>query len=184
MGTAQYLRDERLYLPTTLHVTSLGRYTDVTAVQFMTTPQYTSAAWPANNRAVYYPLQIPGYFTVARFMLGNGASVSGNVDIGLYDAAGSRLISTGSTAQSGTTQVQYIGVTDKSFPPGKYYLALSCSTTSARVNASSAVSQYDFRAAGLLQESLGSVTLPTTMTPASYTSNLGFFFGFTQSDTL
>lgn len=144
----------------------------------------SSAAWPAANRALYVPIYLPNYFTVARFIILNGANTTGDVDVGLYNNAGSRLISTGSTARSGTNAAQYIGVTDQSFPPGCYYLALVCGSATGQfmraATSANGIAQYN----GYLQEDLGSVSLPSTMTPAVYGSSAMFHWGFTQSDTL
>jgi hypothetical protein len=128
---------------------------------------------------------MPGSFKIARFMVANGANATGNVDVGLYSEAGIRLLSTGTTARSGTNAMQYINVTDSTFPPGNYYLALVASSTTGSFMRSSTQGLEVSKASGFLQEALGSTVLPATMTPASYTSSANVYhFGFTQSDTL
>lgn len=127
---------------------------------------------------------MPAPFTVARFMVANNNN-TGNADIGLYDSAGTRLLSTGTVAKNGAAgAVQFFDVADQVFPAGHYYLALVVSTTSGAVFATDAQTQYNARAAGILQEALGSTVLPATMTPVSYTSNVIFLYGFTQSGSL
>src|SRR5688500_5012668 len=61
-----------------------------------------SAAWPSANLALYVPILIPERITVDRFFSHNGAAVGDNLDLGLYTEDGTRVVSTGSTAQSGT----------------------------------------------------------------------------------
>lgn len=171
-----------------LHIYTLGRYGPASVVAPFVlggTAGYNSTVFPATNRALYYPLQIPVGFTVARFMASNGAAVAGTFDIGLFSQSGAKLISTGSTTQTGTSTIQFVDVTNQSFPPGFYYLGMVVSNTaSARYNGGALNDQYEARSMGMLQESLGSAVLPTSMTPASYATGTVYFFGFSQSDSL
>lgn len=177
---------QRLLDPGPLHITSTGRYAIAGLLQSLVTgtPALNSATWPTNNLAVYAPIAVPHRFTVGRFLWVNGANLTGSADVGLYSATGSRLMSTGATARAGATAVQYVGVTDQSFPPGHYYLALVGASTTGSYLAAQLANQYEVRMSGWLQEVLGSTTLPTTMTPVSFTGANAFGFGFTQSDTL
>lgn len=173
-----------LICPLPLHITSVGRFSDQIDTQmFQVGPSWLSLPWAANNRAQYAPISVPSRFTVARFLVANGGNATGNVDVGLYSITGNLLISTGTTARSGTNVVQYIGVTDQSFPAGQYYLALVGSSTTGQYMATLNNSAF-VRVCGWLQENLGSTVLPTTMSPASNTNVNPFSFGFTQSDTL
>ncbi len=184
MGTAQYLRDERLQRLVPLHIFTTSRYNDLGTIGTFLNSLFTaSVAWSAANRALYVPLTIPHRFTVARFFSSNGSSVAGTMDIGLYSNAGAKLISTGPASQAGTSQIQYIDVTDQSFPPGRYYLALLASSTSTRLSITNYQNAQECRIAGALEEDVGASTLPSTMTPAAFANNL-YHFGFTQSDTL
>jgi hypothetical protein len=60
----------------------------------------------------------------------NGATASGNMDVGIYDYAGTRLVSSGSTAQSGTSAFQDFDITDTLLGPGIFYLAPPTTTPS------------------------------------------------------
>jgi len=171
--------------PLPLHITSTGPYGNIGAMANATNNfAFGASNWPANNRAVYMPIHLPSRFTIARFMVCNGTSVSGNFDVGIYNDAGTRLLSTGAVLQSGTNAVQYAGVTDLSLPAGHYYLALVLSSTGGETRRVTIGDQYQGRVSGLLQEALGATTLPTTMTGVSYTNTNAPCFGFTQSDTL
>lgn len=185
MGTGLYLQQEYLYRPLPYRISTIGRFNNFAYFgQFNDTPSWTSTAWPTNNLAIYVPISLSARFTVARFVVANGANSTGNVDVGLYSAAGTRLISTGSTARAGTSVLQYIGVTDQSFPPGHYYLALvASSTTGSYMKTWTGQDQYIGRMCGLLQEALGATTLPTSMTPVAFTGAGVFAWGFSQSDT-
>lgn len=174
-----------MYYAAPLHIINVGRYSDMRSIMRIGSSwSFASQAWGTANLARYTPLSIPVRFTVARFMLPN-QNTTGNVDVGLYDNSGKRLLSTGTIARANAGAVQYAGVTDQSFPPGNYYLGMVCSSATANAMASSSNSLVNSRIAGLLEEALGSTVLPTTMTPTVNTLSATFFvWGFTQSDTL
>lgn len=178
------IQQVNLYRPLPQHILSVGRFNGIAnLIDAQTLGGFSGVAWLGNNVAVYVPLTIPQRFTVARFMISN-ADADGNIDIGLYNAAGTRLISTGTQTRTGSSVVQYYGVTDQSFPPGNYYIALVVSTTGGQVFGVNLNDQYLVRSCGVLQETLGSTVLPASMTPVSYTLLTNYWFGFTQSDTL
>jgi len=56
----------------------------------------------------------------------NGATMSGNVDTGIYAADGTRLGSSGSTVQAGVNVVQSHTLSLR-IPPGAYFVGISCS---------------------------------------------------------
>lgn len=185
MGTGAFLRKEYLYEATPLHITSTGRYSILPCLApTIGSTLLTSTAWLANNLAIYVPISVPVPFLAARFMVANGSNTTGNVDIGIYTAAGSRLLSTGSTARASASAVQYIDVTNTVFAAGHYYIGMVASSTTgtfAQATFASAVRSF---MTGALEESLGATTLPSTMTPVAFTRTAIPLFGFTQSDTL
>src|ERR1700716_2472412 len=71
-----------------------------------------SVAWPAANRALYMPITLEAATTVRQIAWQNGTVVSGNVDAGIYDSSKAKVIATGSTAQSETSTVQLVDITD------------------------------------------------------------------------
>lgn len=85
-----------------------------------------SGTWPTANTAIYVPLALPTPFQVQRFWWANGATASGNVDCGLYTVGGTKIASTGSTAQAGISVGQSAAPSIGTFLlyPGAYYLAL------------------------------------------------------------
>lgn len=90
----------------------------------------SSVAWPTANLALFYPFRITRRHNYVRALVANGTVVSGNIDIGVYNTAGTRLFSTGSTAHAGTSQMQSITI-DWTLDPGFYLLALACSNVTA-----------------------------------------------------
>lgn len=85
-----------------------------------------SMTWTA-NRAVYIPFSLSRPRRVAQIFWVNAATVAGNTDVGVYDEAGtSKLVSTGSTANSGASAIQIVNVTDYILSPGaRYWLAIA-----------------------------------------------------------
>lgn len=94
----------------------------------------SSGAWPSSNRAIYVPFSLRITATVVKVFWANGATASGNVDMGIFASTsgkpGALVISTGSTAQSGTATLQTIDIADTQLVGGVlYYMALVNSGT-------------------------------------------------------
>lgn len=87
-----------------------------------------SAAWPTANLAMFTPFRLREAYTVTALRWANGSTVAGtnHIDAGIYNAAGARLASIGSTVQTGTSVVQSANLgTPLVLPPGMYYLAIA-----------------------------------------------------------
>lgn len=84
----------------------------------------TAGAWSVANEAYYYPFYVTIPSTVYKLFWHNGSTLSGNVDCGIYNDAGTRLVSAGSTAQAGVGATQVVDVTDTELDSGRYYCAL------------------------------------------------------------
>jgi hypothetical protein len=141
-----------------------------------------SAVWPAANRAMYTAFSLPTPFLLKRFFVVNGGAVSGNFDIGLFAFDGAKLRSSGSTAQSGVSSVQYVTPTEMLVPPGAYYLGLSVDNTTAQfMRATNAVADGREND-GQVQEA-SALPLPATMTPAAIAASYIPFIGITSTST-
>lgn len=92
-----------------------------------------SGAWPANNRGLFVPFVLPGPVRVKRLFSVNGATASGNIDVGIYRHSGARIVSAGSTAMAGTTAPQFFDIADTDLPPGRYYWGIALSTTAGTI---------------------------------------------------
>lgn len=88
-----------------------------------------STAW-VTNLAVFVPVRVPQQVTVYKMAVGMGTGTGGNFDVGIYDASGNQLVSSGATARPGATQESVVDVTDTTIGPGIYYLALAGDGTS------------------------------------------------------
>jgi hypothetical protein len=87
-----------------------------------------STAWPSANLAIFVPVRVPVPVTVCKLAVGAGATAAGNFDVGIYDSAGNKLVSSGATAKGSSTE-HIIDVTDTVIGPGVYYLALAADGT-------------------------------------------------------
>lgn len=127
-----------------------------------------SAVWPSANLAIFIPFVIYRPSIAYHLSLHNGAAVSGNVDMGIYDERGNRLVSKGSTAQAGTTTIQPFDITDTLLMPASYYvgLALDNGVGTVERSATQAVQQ---RVCGM-QQMAAAFVLPATATFAALTN--------------
>lgn len=83
-----------------------------------------SANWITANRAISCPVIIERSMVVVKMFCLNGTAVSGNLDIGIYDSSGTLLVSSGSTAQAGTSTIQSFDIADTTLSAGIYYMAM------------------------------------------------------------
>lgn len=93
----------------------------------------TASAWPSASMAIYVPVRVRQPAVVKKLAISNGAAVSGNVDMAVYNAAGTRLVTVGGTTQAGTSTEQVFDVTDTLLLPGMYYIAGVLDNTTGQV---------------------------------------------------
>ena len=136
-----------------------------------------SAAWPGSNRCLYMPVYTDRDMWVRMLWAFNGATASGNQALAIFDAAGNRLVTTGSVAQAGTSTIQSHDVTDLFLPAGAYYVALSHSNTTGTYFRSNA-SASNLRTMGMLQEATAHPP-PSSMTGATVASGYWPLCGWT-----
>ncbi len=131
--------------------------------------------WPSANLAMIGSLVLPFTYPVRRVFWVNGSSVTGNADMGIYRMDGTRVYSTGATAQSGVSQNQFVA-TNLLLPAGEYFWALSTSATSSYFVSTASVSfrklqgQFDMATAH---------PLPATLTLATPGNARWPLFGIT-----
>jgi len=143
----------------------------------------SSGTWESANRAVYFAILVPSQVTVRRVWWANGSSVSAsyNIDAGVYADAGAkpgaRLVSCGSTAQGTASSVQFASVTSTVIAPGRYWIAIACSSTSATFLRSTTVASLATDAAARFEEA-SALPLPATATPVESSNANAYLFGF------
>lgn len=136
-----------------------------------------SGAYPTANKALFFPFRIGRPFSVVSAFWLNGATVSGNVDVGIYSTDGVRLASVGSTAQTGTAAVQ-VAALAVVVDAGLYYVAIACDNTTAtfsRINAGASNQKV-----GGAAEATSAFVLPATVTLATITTTFLPSFGLSS----
>lgn len=136
----------------------------------------TSQAWPTANLAIFVPFFVSKPITFSTLFTYNGATASGNIDIGVYDSAGTKIVSSGSTAQAGTSAIQTFSVTSTQIGAGQYYLALALSSTLGTIFNNPLTSASHARSTGMAQQATA-LPLPATATFASITNGTIPYFG-------
>ena len=140
-----------------------------------------SAAYPADALAMFFPFYVTKPVITANMFTYNGATAIGNVDVGVYDEAATRLVSSGATAQSGTSTLQTYNITDTLFGPGLFYLAITLDDTGAGLGTlfRGTIAQAMFgRAIGMAQQAT-QTTLPAAATLAAFAQTYIPLFGLT-----
>jgi hypothetical protein len=127
----------------------------------------SGGTWPSANRALFIPWYVQRPVVVTALQVYVTTSAAGNLDLGVYDANGVRLVSTGSTAVA-AVGVQRVAVSPTSIPAGKHYLAMSCSTTSAQF-LREATQPWTFLTG--VQQMAAAVPLPASATFAAPANN-------------
>lgn len=123
----------------------------------------TAAAWPVANKAIYVPFRLHRPFVARLVGWVNGTiTTAPNVDVGIFDVTGVKLISSGATLQSGANLMQSVDITDTELQPGLFYIGMSVSGTGSLFD-SAALAVLGCRAAGM-QEQATAHPLPSTAT--------------------
>jgi len=123
-----------------------------------------SATWNATNQIIYVPFGLHIGVTVYRYFWLNGATVgTNNFQVGVYRPDFTRVNAGTSTLSAGTANLcQFDNITDYYLSPGRYYMAMWGSGTTATV----------FRVSGDARQTQGlyyetnAGGLPSTGTPA------------------
>jgi hypothetical protein len=130
------------------------------------------------NLLFAYPVSITEPYRIRRFFIVNGSlTMTGNIDIGVYDEAFVRLVSTGATAQAGAGTLQQIAA-DYTLNPGRYYIACSPSSGSSSFHRYVSVGNVG-KTQGCWQQS-NAHPLPATATPATWTNGTMLIFGISR----
>jgi hypothetical protein len=126
---------------------------------------FASGTWPQANTAIFIPFALTKAITIVKMFSMNGATASGSIDLGIYDVAGTRLISSGSTAQAGTNTLQEFDITDTQIGPGLFYMAVAKNDTAGTLYRVAPVAQLP-AGIGVLQQA-SAFALPATATFAA-----------------
>jgi len=131
--------------------------------------------WPSANLAIFVPFILPTSATVVKLFCRNGTTLSGNIDMGIYDEAGARKVSIGSTAQAALRWLQVFDIADTTLIGGRYYLTASMDNATGEVFQWFVIASY-LRAWGCAQMA-AAFPLPATATLATMTQTYLPFLG-------
>jgi hypothetical protein len=126
------------------------------------------AAYPTANLGLFAPIIVEQPLPVTQISHENGRPVSGNVDVGIYDEFGTRLVSIGGVAQAGANSLQVHNVTDTVLAPGVYYKALVLDNVTGQLQRTSTTALM-MRMCGM-KEMASAYPLPATATLAGLTT--------------
>jgi hypothetical protein len=118
-----------VYIPDPFVVSSLN-WASMGSPTVQATVSLASNAWPTANKAFFIPFTIGATRRYRNIFWMNGTAVKGNVDTGIYDATGAKLVSTGSIAAAGISSIQSVSI-DITLSAGRYWLAMAEDTATS-----------------------------------------------------
>lgn len=121
------------------------------------------------NTAIFTAVIVPQPVTVYKMAWINGGTVGANVDVGIYDWLGNRLVSSGSTVQATINVMQVVDVADTVIPAGVVWIAAVASSATGQFFRGFITTQLA-RISGMAQMA-SAFPLPTTATFAAYTGS-------------
>lgn len=146
--------------------------------------------WNSANRIVYYPFQVGATFTIRRFFIVCNAPTAGATGrVGVYSAAGAKLVESNGTIDLATAGADTIRATNPAAPyelaaGTLYYLAMTASSTSFTGVSTGALNIVSYLALGGAKMEAGSGTLPSTATMVANTDAVIWSCGISSSATV
>lgn len=131
----------------------------------------TGATWPVANLALLLPFVLTTAQTAQSISVGNGFAVSGNLDAGIYNEDGTRVVANGGTAQAGVNSWQTLSITATALAAGSYYLAVILDNVTGVV-LRMPIAAASLRAAGAVQVA-AAVPLAASLTFANMAQAYG-----------
>lgn len=120
--------------------------------------------WAGTGFPLAMPFWMPRPFSVLQLGWVNGSgTLSDNGDLGVYDSAFSKQISTGSVARSGGSTWQWTDVADTPLSAGKYFLTYASNGTTAANISGWAATASTMALLGVKDKASGDFALPSTL---------------------
>lgn len=119
--------------------------------------------WPSANVAIFVPFVTVEPVVITKLWWMNNAVAVTNIDLGIYDEAGTRLVSTGSTAWSTAQSAQSVDIADTRLDRGRYYWAMATDGTAASAFSGVAPAAGLCQALGIVRQT-SAFPLPSTAT--------------------
>lgn len=157
------------------HPTSIGINLGIGTIPLWL-PNVAGVVFPTANAAVMLAFKVDVAVTVSTAYF-RVTVASGNMDVGIYSAGGSRLGSTGSfvVPTAAITVSQALTGSVALVPGVRYYGALACDNTTASFGAFSAAGAPTITGYNVRSQTSASMPLPSTITPPA--NNGGTVYG-------
>ena len=158
----------------TFQAASGGGFTQkiVNVSYFGMTGNGSSGGAIANNDAFYMPIDVMGDMTITKISLYIQTS-SGNIDVGLYNSSGTKLVSSGSTSSPGTG-VRTITVASTDISAGQHYLAIAADNTTFKWGQTTGAATMATR---MMQRETSDFPLPSSFTVGAWPTALSSAVG-------
>jgi hypothetical protein len=125
-----------------------------------------ATGWQVANTGIIIPFVLNTPFMVRQVMTENGATIGASYDVTWWDRTlTTKLFTTGSVAQSGTSALQIVDVTDTLIPAGETFVTFNVNNTTGLHRLSIGGSATAFHLAGIRQFA-GAVPVASSITPA------------------
>jgi len=154
-----------------------GAVTDIIGSTSLFNP--SGVTWFSASLAIYIPFFVGRQTAFTGMFTANAGVASGNFDLGIYSSDGTRLGHTGSTAQSGTTAIQYVAMAI-TLSAGVYYMTMAADGTTGAYSMGSISSSYFGKVVGAAQQA-SAFALPATATLATWAQSSVPIFGITKT---
>lgn len=165
-----------LYLPTFGPLSSFDRHALGPGLGAFNSQGVAGVAWPLANLALFIPVEVTEAIVLTGIYWATGGTAGGNLDIGLYNEDGTKVVSHGTVARGTVNSLNSsFALTDTTVGPGRYFMAMSADSTN--------IYNAAVPAAGLL-EALGvcemqtAFVLPSPATLVRTTRAYAPIFGF------
>lgn len=123
----------------------------------------SGGAYPTTDLAFYIPVRVPAVVVIVKMWVGI-VTAAGNIDVGIYNISGSRIVSTGLVAAS-TSGI--FDITDTTLQRGIYYLAITATSTTMQLQKNDRTA-YESQQTGIFVQQLSTgASLPSSATFAS-----------------
>ena len=141
---------------------SIDTYWAYGSVNLSMLGSFAAAAWPSANLIIYSPVRIKSRVVARKMWFQSAATGTDNIDIGIYDRGGTRIVSSGAVAKGAVAQEQVVDITDTTIGPGLYYIGFTSTTTTNQFSRS--LPTVPNMAAQGARTEAGAGTLPATAT--------------------
>jgi hypothetical protein len=126
----------------------------------------TSTPWPVANRALLIPFSIDTEGLISTVAIANGAAVSGNIDVGIYNAEFQRLVSVGGIRQRGINTTQALALPQLLLTAGAYWLAFVLDNLVGTIMCMTGLASPQAQQIGIVEAS-AAYPLPARLTPST-----------------